>query len=129
MLRIQAINGGGVRQKVFERFVTKVEFSRGLGCWIWTGAVCRQGGRSRAWAGHRRYGHMRAPITPSGFAKAHRVSLWLFDDEYDPRPEAEGDHTCEIRLCVAPHHLDQCPGEENNARRFEREDDGREFIF
>ena len=123
----------GTRSSIFARFIRKVEVEPGSECWIWTGAVCRQGGVGRAWQEHRAYGHMDGvPITKSGYAKAHRVSCWLFRPGFDPKLQV--DHLCENTLCVNPYHLELVDGEENNRRRFERvpEPDPaeeREWIF
>lgn len=104
-----------VRRDVFLRFIEKTEPDPDSECLLWKGARTYQRGNGRS-PHNRSYGHMKAPLTPSGWAKAHRVAYWLFRPDFDPALDL--DHLCQTRLCVNPYHLEQVTSEINNERRF-----------
>lgn len=102
------------RLDTYRRWVAKTRPQNG--CLLWTGARCGSG-----YDHSYPYGHMRAPLTPSGYAKAHRVAFWLFfPNTYDP--DLEIDHLCGNALCVHPDHLEQVTSCVNKIRQNSNED-------
>ena len=73
-----------------ERFFSKVEVTDS--CWLWVGG-------SNKWG----YGKF---YVDSRTLRAHRVSYAWFYGDLPDYPELELDHTCRIRLCVNPEHLE-----------------------
>lgn len=72
------------------RFLKKVD-KRPSGCWLWRGHVNKVSGYGQFWDGERVRG-------------AHQVSYELFKG---PIPKGhEPDHTCRVRRCVCPDHLE-----------------------
>jgi len=70
--------------------------------WLWTGPVDPDG-----------YGRWSLP--GEGSTGAHRAAYRL---AVGPIPEGmEVDHTCRVRLCCRPDHLEAVPGRVNNERR------------
>lgn len=83
-----------------EKFLRKVEKTDT--CWIWKGSLFRLG-----------YGRVRRE---DRIRSAHRVSYELFIGKI---PEGlELDHTCRVRNCVNPEHLDPVTHLENMRRAF-----------
>jgi hypothetical protein len=69
-------------------------------CWLWTGQIDRHG-----YGTIKRDGKMR---------RAHRE---VFEMEVGPIPEGlQPDHTCRVRHCVNPAHLDPVTSGENTLR-------------
>jgi hypothetical protein len=68
------------------------------GCWLWLGALCRDG-----------YGQIRAPQH-----SAHRAAYVAFKGDI---PEGlEIDHKCRVRCCVNPDHLEPVTHRQNVER-------------
>jgi hypothetical protein len=81
-----------------ERFFAKVEKTDT--CWLWTGAKNQDG-----------YGRFRLDGRK---VQAHRFAYELL---VDPIPEGlELDHTCRVRHCVRPDHLEPVTHRENIVR-------------
>ncbi len=84
----------------WQRFVAKVEFGDGDGCWVWTAARHPRG-----------YGH----FNPDGVVRsAHRLAyeVWV-----GPIPEGlDLDHLCRNTSCVNPGHLEPVSRKENTMR-------------
>lgn len=87
--------------RVVDRFWAKVE--KGDGCWLWTGNVAG-GGYGRFYPGKP------GPVSIA----AHRFA---YEVEVGPIPDGLVlDHTCRVRLCVNPAHLDAVTQRENVIR-------------
>ena len=81
-----------------ERFWMKVEKTDS--CWLWTSALSERG-YAWFWADSRRF-------------RAHR---WIYELLIGPIPEGlEIDHTCCVRRCVNPAHLEPVTHQENIRR-------------
>lgn len=88
-----------------ERFWRLVEKGDPSSCWIWTGKK-----------GSKGYG--LAHVDGGRQAQAHRVAYELL---VGPIPDGlEIDHTCNVRPCVNPDHLEPVTHAENVRRRFRR---------
>lgn len=88
-------------EKVRARFMAKVAFDPETGCWPWNGHVNKVTGYGQFWDGE----HVRG---------AHQVSYEL---HVGPIPEGmEPDHSCRIRSCVCPEHLEAVPHRVNLIR-------------
>lgn len=71
------------------------------GCWLWKGAITGRG-----------YPVMH--LTKGKWVKAHR---WAYEHFVGPIPEGlEPDHTCEIKICVNPDHIEPVTHLENVRR-------------
>lgn len=82
-----------------ELYWQKVDKAGAGGCWLWTGALEGKG-----------YGHFRAGRTDR---RAHHVALELAGVTV---PKGlEGMHTCDVRNCVNPAHLQIGTHEQNMA--------------
>lgn len=94
----------------WDRFVAKVDARDPLGCWFWTGATRRGGGKSPGsplygafwFDGGMRVAHIFMAIA-AGLVWALGLHL---------------DHTCCNSLCVNPLHLEPVTCAENNRRRW-----------
>lgn len=88
------------------------------GCWFWTGARSRGGGRRKGLKGRGKwYGTFRY----RGRAiRAHRFSCdYLVHKE--PLPKGmHRDHLCLFSLCVRPDHLDRVTHAVNQERKINR---------
>lgn len=74
------------------------------GCWIWTGAVHKSGYAYIKWKGNA--------------TVAHRVMYELHKGEI-PRGLVL-DHTCSVKLCINPDHLEPVTYSENTQRAWNR---------
>ncbi len=84
-----------------DEFMSLVMPEPNSGCWLWLGAINRNG-----------YG--RFSNGAHGMLMAHRVSLLLVGRE---RPDGmEVDHKCRVRCCVNPDHLEYVTHAENLRR-------------
>lgn len=82
----------------FESYIHKTET-----CWLWQGALTHDG-----------YGVFRANNRRTG---AHRFA---YEFEHGPIPEGyQVDHTCRVRHCVNPEHLEAVPVGENTHRAWQ----------
>jgi hypothetical protein len=84
------IHGHNRKRNDRERFEEKIERVPECGCWIWMGAIDKQG-----------YGAFG--INGKNL-KAHRVS-WMFHHGNMPPKDKGVLHRCDIPLCVSPHHF------------------------
>lgn len=83
-----------------ERFRAKVAEPDENGCMIWTAGKC-----------HRGYGN----FTMNGrLVKAHRAAYELLVGPIPPGLQL--DHTCRVKACVNPKHLEPVTGSENMRR-------------
>ena len=92
-----------MRAPAVERFEAKVMPEPNSGCWLWTGAVCKDG-----------YGQFRWGPGSTFMGKAHRFA-W----EHYRGPIPEGmiiDHKCRNPFCVNPDHLEPVTYAENANR-------------
>jgi hypothetical protein len=89
------------RDGVVGRFWTKAMPEPNSGCWLWTGAVMRNG-----------YGAFHVPAMGTGLA--HRVAYILFNGEIPS--DLQIDHRCRVRHCVNPDHLEPVTAAENLRR-------------
>ena len=96
------------KHRAIERFMAKVMPEPNSGCWLWDGAILNSG------YGHAACGNYKT-------APAHRVSYELFKGEIPAGLDI--DHTCNMRLCVNPDHLEAVSRSENHQRAYRR--DGR----
>lgn len=83
------------------------------GCWFWTGARSRGGGKGK-WYGtffvNKKVGRVRS----------HRFSCEVIGKMGPLPPGRDRSHTCHFSLCVNFEHLPYEPKEVNQARRIER---------
>jgi hypothetical protein len=87
-----------------ERFWSKVQKQPNGGCWLWIGAIVH-GGYGQFSCGGRLY-------------RAHR---WIYEWVVGPIPAGlQIDHTCNVRNCVNPLHLDVVTNQENIRRALAR---------
>lgn len=88
-----------IRRTPLERVLSRVA-ADASGCWLWTGALLRDG---------------YAAIKVSGkVTVAHRVAYAAM---VGPIPEGlELDHVCNVRNCVRPEHLEPVTHAENQRR-------------
>lgn len=77
----------GTDPKLFARFMAKVKITDG--CWLWQAGTNPNG-----------YGKFRLPTS---HVAAHRIAYTIFCGPIPVR--AFVCHVCDVRLCVAPHHL------------------------
>lgn len=78
-----------------ERFARLYTIDEATGCWLWQGYVDKKG-----------YGRFGAG-KPSGEQMAYRFG-WIM--AFGPVPPGlELDHTCKVRRCVNPAHLEAVP--------------------
>ena len=82
----------------FERFIVRVPES---GCWIWIGGLNSDG-----------YGTFK--VNTHRTEVAHRFSYWLHRGSIPPYKEL--DHTCRVRCCANPFHLEPVTTRENILR-------------
>ena len=94
-----------MRGTPLERFNSKYRVTD-AGCWLWTATLNNVG-----------YGHF-------GFGGGGKLVLahrWAYLTFIGPIPEGlELDHTCNVRHCVNPAHLEPVTHAENQARAKER---------
>lgn len=88
------------------------------GCWFWTGARSRGGGRRKGLKGRGKwYGTFRFR------GKAVRAHKFACDyiGHFKPLPPGHHrDHLCEFSLCVRMEHFEQVTHEENEHRKKNR---------
>ena len=94
--------GGALPAPVWVRFWAKVD--RTDECWLWTGAI-NDSGYGVIWDGRR-------------LVYAHRLSYLLHG--YTLPDGLDLDHTCFVRSCVRPDHLDPVTHAVNIRRSTER---------
>ncbi len=87
-------------EKLLRRFLVKVEFAE-TGCWLWR-AGCNIHGYGKFRVGRRTVG-------------AHLVSYHIFVGPL-PTGDVELDHTCRVRRCVNPFHVEPVTAQENVLR-------------
>lgn len=103
-------NPGEPSKDLIRRFNSRWELSsspppEGLTkpCKLWTGARSDRG-----------YGVLRAPLTKSNIAKAHRVAWWI--EKGRPPAGVQLDHKCRNRLCVEVEHLEMLGRSEHSKK-------------
>jgi len=85
--------------KTLDEILERIEFTDS--CWTWTAYRCREG-----------YGRLNWLGNPGKLA--HRV---VYEECVEPIPAGlELDHTCSVRHCVNPDHLEPVTGVENIRR-------------
>ena len=88
---------------LIDRLMAKVSMEPNSGCWLWLGADNGNG-----------YGVIGLGRDSDGIALAHRVAYELFRG---PIPDGfEPDHTCRVRCCINPWHLEIVTHAENVRR-------------
>lgn len=90
-----------------QNFWAKVDKQGPNDCWLWIGAVATGG-----------YGSYDVIVGGKRYKKAHRYSYalhngWVLGSE-------SVHHTCSVRLCVNPSHLQKITQRENMAEMLER---------
>ena len=86
---------------MLSRLEAKIAHEPNTGCWLWAGALNRDGYGSVHMDGHN--------------LGAHRV---VYESEVGPIPDGlEIDHLCRTRCCVNPAHLEPVTAKENARRR------------
>lgn len=83
--------------KALGAFFDKVHFEPNTGCWLWGGAMNKEG-----------YGTFWFNKKAQG---AHRVAYKIYRGE--PPKDYEIDHLCRVRCCVNPDHLEAVTPREN----------------
>lgn len=92
--------------RIKERFLSFIERPNGvLGCWIWKGAQLSDDGYGVFWLDGKQ-------------VLAHRMSHELFKGPVEPRKKVL--HSCDVKPCVAPHHLRQGTSVDNALDAIER---------
>lgn len=95
----------------FDRYVAKGGEDE---CWLWTGALNRQGyGRARIGYG----------VEGTRGIVAHRVA-WVLANKRDLSGDLSIDHLCRTPRCVNPRHLEPVTIHENRRRVHNREEPG-----
>ena len=84
-----------------ERFWEKVDKSGN--CWLWTAGKTSKG-----------YGNFKVKSYTN--VQAHEFSFFLVHGYYPKDRGHETDHTCRIRTCVNPDHLEEVTGKVNTLR-------------
>ena len=81
---------------ILSRFEDKYIPVTESGCWLWTGAV---------WM-NERYGAfwIDKSFNNGRMTGAHRASLFIYKG-LKLKPDEQACHTCDVTLCVNPHHL------------------------
>ena len=92
-----------MRGTLRERFLDKISPEPNSGCWLWTASLDTKG-----------YGKIGGGPRGSGYLQAHRVAYSLFRGEIPAGLEL--DHTCRVRCCVNPDHLEPVTHRENCVR-------------
>lgn len=91
------------------RFMRKVRIEAS-GCWIWIGGKSS----SPKYPAHE-YGRFSADGLRTGVTIAHRYSFERVNGKIPE--EMELDHSCKVKLCVNPQHLELVTHAENCKRR------------
>ena len=84
-----------------EKIIVNIEPCPTTGCWLWLGPIHGNG-----------YARMNSPKR-SNLAHRHAYEAWVGPIDGDKTI----DHTCGVRSCVNPMHLDQCTIAENIGRK------------
>ena len=82
-----------------ENMIEPVPFS---GCWIWTGAINEKG-----------YGKSLSKLGLTNTQRVHRI---IYELLIGPIQAETLDHTCRVRCCVNPKHLEPMSNKENCLR-------------
>jgi hypothetical protein len=83
-----------------KQFLSKIAFEPNTGCWLWAGAQ-NNVGYANFWFEKR----------------SHTGHRFLYERLFGPQPGLEIDHTCRMRCCVNPDHLEAVTRQENQRRR------------
>ena len=89
-----------------ERFMDKVSPEPNSGCWLWTGYTLKG------------YGRFGAGGRSAGVVYAHRFSYEMHKGIIPVGLEI--DHTCNVKSCVNPDHLEAVTHQENIQRMVDR---------
>jgi len=93
-----------------DRFLSKVRKNSETGCWLWIGATKFPPGHPE-----HSYGQFCTRTDRKSFVSAHK---YAFQIAKGPVPDGlELDHTCQVKLCVNPEHLEPVTHAENCKRR------------
>ena len=83
-----------------KQFLSKIAFEPNSGCWLWEGA-------------HNSVGYANFWFEK----KSHAGHRFLYERLFGQQSGLEIDHTCRMRCCVNPDHLEAVTREENQRRR------------
>lgn len=86
----------------FESFLNKNDLTH-PGCWTWTGAKAKGGGRSQHWKSPG-YGIFQTSTMQPKTQKAHRLAYRMWNNPVIPEG-MQVQHTCDNPHCCNPDHL------------------------
>lgn len=100
---------GKQRLPFVDRFWQRVRIGAEDDCWLWTGKVSHGYGQAmtRTWQDEKGRTHQ-------SYCQAHRMAFFLAVGDIPER--VEPDHTCQVKLCCNPGHLELVSHRDNMER-------------